>query len=75
MFNFFKRTSDATLKFYMKSGNSFVIDQVTDWNIQAGVSTENIVSLSITQRPTAKNKLIVQSIVLSQIEAIVRVEA
>ena len=74
MFNFFKR-NDAALKFYMKSGNSFVIDQVTDWNIQAGASTENIVSLSITQRSTAKNRLIVQSIVLSQIEAIVRVEA
>jgi hypothetical protein len=74
MFNFFKNTDD-TLKFYMKSGNSFVIDKVTDWNLQTGVTVDAIVSLSITQSPSAKNKLLVKSISLAQIEAIVRVEA
>lgn len=74
MSGFFSRNTDDTLQIFMKSGNSFVIDQVTDWNIQTGVSTENIVSLTITQRTTAKSRLLVQTITLSQIEAIVRIQ-
>lgn len=71
MFGFFSRNTDDTLQIFMKSGNSFVIDQVTDWKFQPGVSSETMVSLTITQRTSAKSRLLVQSIVLSQIEAIV----
>lgn len=74
MFGFFSRNTDDTLQIFMKSGNSFVIDQVTDWKFRSGNSSENIVELSITQRKTAKNILMVQSIVLSQVEAIVRLQ-
>lgn len=74
MFGFFTRNTDDTLQIFMKSGNSFVIDQVTDWKFRAGTSTYDIVELFITQRKTAKNLLIVATINLSQIEAIVRIQ-
>jgi len=74
MFGFFSRNTDDTLQIFMKSGNSFVIDQVTDWKFRAGTSTYDIVELFITQRKTAKNLLIVATINLSQIEAIVRIQ-
>lgn len=74
MFGFFSRNTDDTLQIFMKSSNSFVIDQVTDWKFRAGTSTYDIVELFITQRKTAKNLLIVATINLSQIEAIVRIQ-
>lgn len=74
MFGFFTRNTDDTLQIFMKSGNSFVIDQVTDWKFRAGTSTYDIVELFITQRKTANNLLIVATINLSQIEAIVRIQ-
>ena len=74
MFGFFSRNTDDTLQIFMKSGNSFVIDQVTDWKFRAGTSTYDIVELFITQLKTAKNLLIVATINLSQIEAIVRIQ-
>ena len=71
MFSFLPRPKMETLQFFMRSGNSFVIDNVTDWNCKYRGDT--IVELSITQH-CPRSKLLVQSVALGQIEAIVRLE-
>lgn len=62
------------LIFYMKSGNKIVADKVTNWNIKC--KGNEIVSLTLEQNEGplfgCRNKLIVGSIDLSQIEMIVR---
>jgi len=60
------------LTFYMKSGNKFTINGVTEWRVVGG--DESISSLTLTQEPPAwrkHKKLIVQSIDFKSIEAIV----
>lgn len=61
------------LKFYMKSGNSFVVKRVKDYTFRYNQSDENIVHLKIVYKKYTVKKLLVESIKLSQIEAICRV--
>lgn len=62
------------LTIYMKSGNVIKLDKVEDWNFK--YSGDEITSLSIKQSSKfwfkPKNKLLVESINLSQIECITR---
>lgn len=62
------------LIFYMKSGNKIVADKVTDWGFK--YKGNEITELTLSQKEGSifgcKNKLIVGSIDLSQIEAIIR---
>ena len=61
------------LDIYMKSGNKITIDKVTDWNIK--YDSNQITSIRIDQNTEGsfkcKNKLIIGSIDLKQIECIV----
>ena len=66
---FFTRETQDTLRFYLKSGNSFVIDGVTHWSIEN--VGDAITAVRIAQAKDAKAKLLVRSIDLSQIEAVV----
>lgn len=71
MFNklkaFFKPSFKLT--FYMKSGNTVELTHVTDWEMK--VSGDDITSLNLTQKHKG-TRLIVNSINLSQIEAVTR---
>lgn len=64
----------TTLTIYMKSGNKIKLRHVSNW--EAKVTGNTITSLSITRTPwldwLPKEKLVVGSIDLSQIEAITR---
>jgi len=61
------------LDIYMRSGNKITIDKVTFWNIKYDI--DQITSITIDQNTKGffkcKNKLIVGSIDLKQIECIV----
>ena len=67
MFDLFKK-KPTTLTFYMKSGNSIVIDGVTEWSIKT--SGGSVTSVTLTQRHD-KRKLILSTLNLDQIEAVV----
>jgi len=70
MYNPFKKYDSVT--FYMKSGNSFIIDKVMDWKVKYGYESKSITELRVVQHHSAKNYLVLTSIELTQIEAIVR---
>lgn len=57
-----------TLAFYMKSGNVVRARNITDWKIQYNEEVITKVTLTWTEHPG----LIVETLCLSQIEAIVR---
>ena len=61
------------LTFYMKSGNKITADKITDWVVE--YSDDQLTSLRVVQTQGGKfgckNRLIVESIDLKQIECIV----
>lgn len=62
----------SKLTFYLKSGNIFEINGVTDWNVKT--NGNGITEISLTQKPRffgKTYKLIVKSLRLDSIEAIV----
>ena len=63
----------SKLTIYMKSGNTIELKGVKDWEVRA--TDESVVYLKIKYRTglfAPKNKLIITTITLSQIEAIVK---
>ena len=65
----FEKTIDVQI--YMKSGNVITLDKVIDYKFTPSIS--GVSSLTINRKVNAKSKLSVESICLSQIEAIVAV--
>lgn len=59
----------SRLRFLMKSGNSFELDGVIEWELQA--NADGVKSLKLMQEKNGKHTtLIVNTLVLSQVEAI-----
>jgi hypothetical protein len=57
------------LQFLLKSGNSFVIDGVTDWEMD--LSENKLARIRLVQRADAQfTRLVVESLVLNQVEAV-----
>ena len=66
--NYFKPS--FRLSIYMKSGNVIVLTHVIDWEV--GTTHGNITRLRLSQKYKKGNWLVVDSIDLTQIEAVVR---
>ena len=69
MFGFFKREKKLRLTFYMKSGNSFVIDNVAYFETVGG---DTIEGLTIRHYKSASVKIDMTSLDLNQIEGITK---
>ena len=59
------------LKLYLKSGNSITTDKVSEWNVKC--NGNEVVSLSVSYKESPKERLIMTSLDLSQIEAITEI--
>ena len=57
----------STLKIYMKSGNVITLKRITEWKVK---SERTVVSLEITRKKYGQERLIMNSLDLSQVEAI-----
>lgn len=67
------RSRGDTYRVLMKSGNSFVIDRVLNINITYQRDGGEITALRLTQHDSATHTLFVASIILSQIEGIIKI--
>ena len=68
---FFSKPPITTLRVFMKSGNSFDIDGILNWEVGYNHETCAVNKFTINRDPTrSKTKLIMASLVLEQIEAI-----
>lgn len=70
---FFSKSHDHEtfgLTLHMKSGNTIVLDQVTDYKYTYNTDGSGLSGLHITYLESARNKLLVTSLVLSQVEAL-----
>lgn len=56
------------LTFYMKSGNSFILDEILEWDVKNGL--RGIESIRLKFSDDAKTKLIFSSVQVQQIECI-----
>ena len=70
LFNWLKsRKKPTTLRIFMRSGNSFTLDRVMEYSIRN--QGNDIIRLAITQHPSAKSKLLINTIALNQIEGVI----
>lgn len=63
-------TPEFSLTLYMKSGNRIEIDRISEYEFRS--EGDRIVGIRLVQSLKAKNRLLVKTIALDQIEAVTR---
>jgi len=71
MLDFFQ-SKTHTLIIFMKSGNKFLVDHVTEYEFRT--TGDKVTYFKLSQSPKARHELLVGVIDLHQIEAVVKVK-